>query len=160
MVHVAETLTILTIILTITSTGVRTNATFGGCLPYNKSCAVCYDALKESLLKRDDNVRKLSETFFPPRGNLPEFVTVKYYIGDNDTSPEVWFWTHDSSYLFFPLQTFQYLSLYFGKPATLFARQINLTLDAECLGAQHSICLLYTSPSPRDATLSRMPSSA
>ena len=25
---------------------------------------------------------------------------------------------------------------------------------------KHSICLLYTSPSPRDATLSRMPSSA
>ena len=25
---------------------------------------------------------------------------------------------------------------------------------------QHQICLLYTSPSPRDATLSRMPSSA
>ena len=24
----------------------------------------------------------------------------------------------------------------------------------------HNICLLYTSPSPRDATLSRMPSSA
>ena len=28
------------------------------------------------------------------------------------------------------------------------------------MGAQISICLLYTSPSPRDATLSRMPSSA
>ena len=26
--------------------------------------------------------------------------------------------------------------------------------------SQHAICLLYTSPSPRDATLSRMPSSA
>ena len=26
--------------------------------------------------------------------------------------------------------------------------------------AQHQTCLLYTSPSPRDATLSRMPSSA
>ena len=26
--------------------------------------------------------------------------------------------------------------------------------------AWHSVCLLYTSPSPRDATLSRMPSSA
>ena len=25
---------------------------------------------------------------------------------------------------------------------------------------QHNVCLLYTSPSPRDATLSRMPSSA
>ena len=29
-----------------------------------------------------------------------------------------------------------------------------------CLSANVSICLLYTSPSPRDATLSRMPSSA
>ena len=29
----------------------------------------------------------------------------------------------------------------------------------EALGCAH-ICLLYTSPSPRDATLSRMPSSA
>ena len=27
-------------------------------------------------------------------------------------------------------------------------------------GAKHVVCLLYTSPSPRDATLSRMPSSA
>ena len=27
-------------------------------------------------------------------------------------------------------------------------------------GEQHTYCLLYTSPSPRDATLSRMPSSA
>ena len=26
--------------------------------------------------------------------------------------------------------------------------------------ANHIVCLLYTSPSPRDATLSRMPSSA
>ena len=31
--------------------------------------------------------------------------------------------------------------------------------DAFALGI-HYICLLYTSPSPRDATLSRMPSSA
>ena len=28
------------------------------------------------------------------------------------------------------------------------------------VGARKNICLLYTSPSPRDATLSRMPSSA
>ena len=43
-----------------------------------------------------------------------------------------------------------------------------LVRDAEkldrVLGPQHTIeflgCLLYTSPSPRDATLSRMPSSA
>ena len=29
-----------------------------------------------------------------------------------------------------------------------------------CVITQNKICLLYTSPSPRDATLSRMPSSA
>ena len=28
------------------------------------------------------------------------------------------------------------------------------------IGSENKICLLYTSPSPRDATLSRMPSSA
>ena len=31
---------------------------------------------------------------------------------------------------------------------------------SEFLDDQNKICLLYTSPSPRDATLSRMPSSA
>ena len=34
------------------------------------------------------------------------------------------------------------------------------TLIAALLIGQLGICLLYTSPSPRDATLSRMPSSA
>ena len=33
-------------------------------------------------------------------------------------------------------------------------------LGTEPLAAQSFTCLLYTSPSPRDATLSRMPSSA
>ena len=32
--------------------------------------------------------------------------------------------------------------------------------DPSCSPTRASICLLYTSPSPRDATLSRMPSSA
>ena len=36
-------------------------------------------------------------------------------------------------------------------------QQINDIIEGEI---QNSICLLYTSPSPRDATLSRMPSSA
>ena len=34
------------------------------------------------------------------------------------------------------------------------------SIDAEHLIAQFHVCLLYTSPGPRDATLSRMPSSA
>ena len=38
----------------------------------------------------------------------------------------------------------------------------NLVITADILGADddNPFCLLYTSPSPRDATLSRMPSSA
>ena len=34
--------------------------------------------------------------------------------------------------------------------------QVNVSLES----LKHIVCLLYTSPSPRDATLSRMPSSA
>ena len=30
----------------------------------------------------------------------------------------------------------------------------------QTIGYRYDVCLLYTSPSPRDATLSRMPSSA
>ena len=33
-------------------------------------------------------------------------------------------------------------------------------LDVEALGPRTQVCLLYTSPSPRDRTRSRMPSSA
>ena len=36
----------------------------------------------------------------------------------------------------------------------------NLPTESETSNKESSICLLYTSPSPRDATLSRMPSSA
>ena len=33
-------------------------------------------------------------------------------------------------------------------------------IDEECLTPEYNICLLYTSPSPRDRQKSRMPSSA
>ena len=35
-----------------------------------------------------------------------------------------------------------------------------LSLEADIIVENFKVCLLYTSPSPRDATLSRMPSSA
>ena len=50
------------------------------------------------------------------------------------------------------------------KPFTLnaitAASQIDPDLHVLVLGHNSETCLLYTSPSPRDATLSRMPSSA
>ena len=38
--------------------------------------------------------------------------------------------------------------------------RIEVRKDENSVVAMNSACLLYTSPSPRDATLSRMPSSA
>ena len=46
-----------------------------------------------------------------------------------------------------------------GFPWVLIASSLSLWLKEEGL-SRSTICLLYTSPSPRDATLSRMPSSA
>ena len=42
----------------------------------------------------------------------------------------------------------------------VFALEVNPGGDALYAGGRFVTCLLYTSPSPRDATLSRMPSSA
>ena len=44
----------------------------------------------------------------------------------------------------------------------IFARPFNNkeAFPQKLTSKKHNICLLYTSPSPRDATLSRMPSSA
>ena len=41
-----------------------------------------------------------------------------------------------------------------------FKQENNLDDWSEFIRLEYNICLLYTSPSPRDATLSRMPSSA
>ena len=80
--------------------------------------------LKESLLKHDDNVHKLSQTFFPPISNPPQVVRVTYNFGENIDESEVWFWTSDSYYLFIPIEMFQYMSLFFSRPAYFFTKQI------------------------------------
>ncbi len=107
------------------------DASFGACLPGKESCSECYLTLKKSLLGRDDNIQRLSNAFFPPRANIPEFVTVTYEF-ENTSESQIWYWTHDSSYLFFQFTTFQYLSLFFGKPAELFSQELNLILDQDC----------------------------
>ena len=132
------------IILTIINVGVSTDATFGGCQPENQTCTECYHKLKESLLKRDINVRALSVAFFPPEENIPEFVIVTYCFNENCNKSRFWYWTQDSSYLFFPLQTFQYLSLFFGKPAALFSQKVTLVLDEICYEAKKDLLNLLT----------------
>ena len=56
----------------------------------------------------------------------------------------IWYWTHDSSYLFFPPQTFQYLSLFFGKPATFITKYVTLILDEDCHDAHIDMFNLLT----------------
>ncbi len=110
------------------------DSSFGVCLPGQESCSQCYLTLKQSLLGRDDNIRNLSNTFYPPKANIPEFVTVTYKFGNNTTiEPKFWYWSHDSSYLFFQLTTFQFLSLFFSKPAALFSQKVTLTLNESCV---------------------------
>lgn len=107
------------------------DSSFGACLPGQESCSQCYLTLKQSLLERDDNIRNLSNAFYPPKANIPEFVTVTYKFGNN-IEPKIWYWSHDSSYLFFQLTTFQFLSLFFSKPAALFSQSVDLTLNESC----------------------------
>jgi hypothetical protein len=110
-----------------------TDLPFGSCSPGKENCSQCYLTLKKSLLSKDDNIRNLSLAFYPPRAAVPEFVTVLYKFEDlSDEEDQHWFWTHDSSYLFFPLKTFQYLSLFFGKLEKQVSQKVTLTLDAEC----------------------------
>ena len=114
----------------------ETDIPFGSCLTGRESCSECYLTLKKSLLSRDDNVLRLSLAFYPPQKNIPVFVSITYRFGEapNSTSQK-WFWTHDSSYLFFPLQTFQYHSLFFGKLEREVSQTLMLTLDEECYAA-------------------------
>ena len=115
---------------------------FGSCPTGKDSCSECYLALKKSLLGRDDNIRNLSLAFFPTRASSAEFVTVIYNF-DNVTT-QTWFWTQESSYLFFPLKTFQFLSLFFGKLERDVFQQVTLTLDAECNATNQKTMELLT----------------
>ena len=137
---------IFILVLTLTHFGVciDSDVQFGGCQPENLTCSECYYKLKEILLKSDTNVRALSTTFFPPKDNLPEFVVVTYCFDDICNRTRTWYWTHDSSYLFFPPQTFQYLSLFFGKPATFITKNVTLMLDEECYEAHIDMFNLLT----------------
>ena len=116
---------------------------FGDCLEGNQSCSECYLTLKESLLSRDDNIQKLSAAFFPWNASSPVFVTVTYNFNNSNHS-EVWYWTTDSSYLFFEITTFQYLSLFFSKPAALFSQKVDLTLEEDCIGTADRMFKLLT----------------
>ena len=53
-----------------------------------------------------------------------------------------------------------YIDCFAGNPDVKLALESTLPLQDPRIMASDNICLLYTSPSPRDGLLSRMPSSA
>ena len=137
----------IAILLLLDSTGTSCakegSKNFGDCLEGHESCSECYLTLKESLLSRDDNIQNLSAAFYPSSANIPIFVTVTYNFNNSDQS-DVWYWTTDSAYLFFEITTFQYLSLFFSKPADLFSQNVTLTLEEDCVRANKNMIKLLT----------------
>ena len=139
---------VILILLILTCCGFSSSADvqFGGCQSENQTCAECYYRLKVSLLKSDINIRQLFVAFYPPRTDLPEFVTVTYCFNENCTSNrrKTWYWSQESSYLFLPLQTFEFLSLYFSKPMKYITQNVTLFLDEECYEANDDMFNLLT----------------
>ena len=138
-----KSIVLLLIISSLAMITTKADVSFGDCLPGKKTCSECYFTLKKALLGRDDNIQRLSNAFFPPRANIPEFVTVTY-VFENTNESQIWYWTHDSSYLFFQFTTFQYLSLFFGKPADLFSQKLTLMLDQDCAATPNVTFRLLT----------------
>lgn len=140
-------ITIIIVFASAFSTEVFANVEFGACAPEKNTCKDCYLALKQELLKQDGNIYNLSKAFFPPDTNPPEFVkvTYKFVNGDTINQSQTWFWVEQSSYFLFPPNTFQFLSLFFGKPERYYSQNVSVILNAnECLGVDKGHLTLLT----------------
>ena len=119
---------------------------YSRCNEGKDSCHDCYAELVRAVLENDDNIFSLSKAFFPPRTNPAEFVAVTYHFqNESMDEPSVWFWTEQSSYLLHPLHTFQFLSLFFGKPEAFYTQEADVTLNAtDCWGVDDTHLELLT----------------
>ena len=116
------------------------NFVFGECSPGKDSCRDCYISLAQHLFQSDENVFNLSEVFFPPDTNTPEFVVVRYHFQNTSYEKiQTWFWGASASYFLYPMATFQFLSLFFGKPEAFWTSEVDITLNAtECEGVKQN----------------------
>ena len=144
---------LLSVILGLTAIGLKSAGSdaskdfvFGECQAGKDSCRDCYISLAQSLFKSDENMFNLSQAFFPPDTNTPEFVVVRYHFrNDSHDELEVWFWAASASYFLYPLATFQFLSLFFGKPEAFWTAETDVTLNAtECHGLKRKHLTMLT----------------
>ena len=120
---------------------------FGACQPGEESCRDCYLTLVKSLLGNDGNVYNLSRVFTTGDFDEPSFVKVNYWFQFNNESStkETWFWAKTQTYLFHPLEIFQFISLFFGNPRELYETTVNLSLNGtECYGVNDNYMALLT----------------
>ena len=120
---------------------------FGECQPGKDKCRDCYISLAQALFQSDENVFNLSKAFFPPDTNTPEFVAVRYHLRSDSGKDTVlvWFWAASASYFLYPLATFQFLSLFFGKPEVYWTATVDVTLNAtECEGMKQQHLTILT----------------
>ena len=119
---------------------------YSRCNEGKDSCRDCYAELVRAVLGNDSNIFSLNKAFFPPTTNPAEFVAVTYhFMNESVDESAVWFWTEQSSYLLHPLHTFQFLSLFFGKPEAFYTQEADVTLNAtDCLGVNDTYLELLT----------------
>ena len=119
---------------------------YSRCNEGKDSCRDCYAELVRAVLGNDDNIFSLNKAFFSPRTNPAEFVVITYHFkNESMDKSEVWFWTEQSSYLLHPLHTFQFLSLFFGKPEAFYTQEANIILNAtDCWGVDDAHLELLT----------------
>ena len=108
-----------------------------------------YEALIKSLMNNRDNRHALSETFYPPVNNNPEFVTVHYNFTDiGNNFEETWYWSAVTSHFIHPYEVFQYLSLFFAKPRIFYVGEVQINFIGtdpsvtECANDNHVMQLV------------------
>ena len=115
------------------------NFIVGQCGNEGENCTTCYQALVRSLMSKDQilNLFNLSKAFFPTNSNdRPQFVIIMYRFKDSlRNENRSWYWSEKGSFFVYPLETFEYLSLFFGKASAFFTGKVTVTLDQECLHA-------------------------
>ena len=126
-----------------------TEFAFSACQPGKETCQYCYLTLVQALLGNDENVFKLSRTFTTPDHDEPSFVIVNYHFKFNDSAIEdevhTWFWAQSKTYFLHPLFIFQFMTLFFGNPQSIYEREVDVTLNAtESHGVRKEHMLLLT----------------
>lgn len=126
-----------------------TEFVFSACQPGKETCQYCHLTLVQALLGNDENVFQLSRTFTTPDHDEPSFVIVHYYFKFDNSAIEdevhTWFWAQSKMYFLHPLFIFQFITLFFGNPQSIYEREVDVTLNAtECHGVRKEHMLLLT----------------